>query len=87
MAMTMAKSVIVQGRVSPQLKADSEEVLQQIGLSMTDLIKMTLRQLVMQRGIPFEAKIPNAETIAAFEEDLSEQKIMSVNEFAAKYSR
>lgn len=81
----MAKSVIVQGRVSPQLKADSEEVLQKIGLSMTDLIKMTLRQVVMQRGIPFEAKIPNAETIAALEEDLSEQQAKSVNEFAAKY--
>ena len=81
----MAKSVIVQGRVSPQLKADSEEVLQKIGLSMTDLIKMTLRQVVMQRGIPFEAKIPNAETISALEEDLSEQQAKSVNEFAAKY--
>ena len=29
---------------------------------------MALRQLVMNNGLPFDARIPNAETIAALEE-------------------
>ncbi len=35
---------------------------------------MTFRQLVMRQGLPFEAKIPNDETIAAFEESERDYK-------------
>ena len=34
----------------------------------TDWPRLFLYQVVQQRGLPFEVKIPNAETIAAIEE-------------------
>ena len=58
----------IQARIDPDLKAEAERILDQLGMTTTDLIRMTLRQLVMHQGLPFDAKIPNAETIAAIEE-------------------
>ena len=64
----MSKTAMIRARVEPDLKEEAEAVLKELGLSATDLITMTYRQLVMRRALPFEAKIPNAETIAALEE-------------------
>jgi DNA-damage-inducible protein J len=58
----------VKARMEPGLKTEGEAVLSAIGLSTTEAITMFFRQLVMQRGLPFEAKIPNAETVAAMQE-------------------
>jgi DNA-damage-inducible protein J len=64
----MSKSDFVRARVDPMLKADAEAVLVQLGLSTSELITMTLRQVVMQQAVPFVARIPNAETMAAVTE-------------------
>lgn len=55
-------------RIDAQLKADADAVLDQLGLSTSDFTRMALHQLVLQRGLPFEARIPNAETQAAIAE-------------------
>jgi len=67
----MAKTASIHVRVEPELKAEGERVLREIGLSSSDFISMTYRQLVMRQGLPFDARIPNAVTIAALEEDVS----------------
>jgi DNA-damage-inducible protein J len=67
----MAKSEVVKAKIEPDLKFESEAVLSAIGLSTTDSITIFFCQIVMQRGLPFDAKIPNAETVAAMQEDLS----------------
>ena len=60
--------VIVKSRIEPALKADAEAILQKLGLSLSDVIRLTFRQIVARRGLPFDVKIPNAETIAAIKE-------------------
>ncbi len=60
--------------MEPELKDEGESVLKQLGLSTSDFIAMTFRQLVMRQGLPFDARIPNAETIAAFKESDEDQK-------------
>ena len=67
----MAKTAVIHTRVEPKLKKRSEAVLQKLGLSTSEFISMTLSQLVMRQGLPFEARIPNAQTqlaIAATDE-------------------
>jgi DNA-damage-inducible protein J len=77
----MAKTETVKARIEPQLKEQGEAVLSAIGLNTTEAITMFFRQLVMRQGLPFEAKIPNTETIAALEEDLTNaQRFSSVDE-------
>ncbi len=70
----MTKSAMIRARMEPGLKHDGESVLKELGLSTSDFINMTFRQLVMRKGLPFEAKIPNAETIKALKEDISQMK-------------
>lgn len=52
-------------RVEPELKQSAEAVLKQIGLSTSEAVNMFLHQVVLNQGLPFMAKIPNAETVAA----------------------
>jgi len=54
--------------VEPELKAEGEVVLSAVGFSTTAAVTLFFRQVVMHRGLPFEAKIPNDETLKAFKE-------------------
>ena len=55
-------------RIDHATKVAAERVFAQIGLSATDAVRMFYRQVVMQEGLPFAARVPNAETLAAFKE-------------------
>jgi len=81
-ATRLGKTQIVQARVTPELKRDAERILGKVGISTTDAFRMFLRQVVLQKGIPFEAKIPNKTTIAAFREDLRFAKSYETTEEA-----
>ena len=50
------------------VREKSQAILAELGLDMTTAINLFLRQVVRYRGIPFELRVPNAETIAAIEE-------------------
>ncbi len=88
----MAKTALLQARVEPALKKQGEKVLRKIGLSYSELMTMTLRQLVMRQGLPFDARIPNDETIAAIKEYEQEKRVgtlktySSFDEFAQEVS-
>ena len=56
------QSGMIRARISPDLKAEAESILDQIGLSSSDAIRMFYRQIAMRKGLPFEARIPNATT-------------------------
>ncbi|MDR0489752.1 MAG: type II toxin-antitoxin system RelB/DinJ family antitoxin [Oscillospiraceae bacterium] len=45
-------------RVEPELKAQAEAVLNEIGLPMSNAITLFLRQIVLRRGVPFPVTIP-----------------------------
>ncbi len=54
----MAKTANVFARVEPEIKEQAENVLNQLGIPMSNAVSMFLRQIVIQRGIPFEMKLP-----------------------------
>lgn len=54
----MARTSNIFARVEPEIKEQAEQVLEQLGIPMSNAIGMFLRQVVMQRGIPFEMKLP-----------------------------
>jgi DNA-damage-inducible protein J len=64
----MAKEAYINARVDKQLKERAERVLAQVGVSTTDAVTMLLHQIVLRRGLPFEVRIPNRETLSAMEE-------------------
>lgn len=56
--MIMARTSNVFARVEPEIKDQAEQVLNQLGISMSNAVGMFLRQIVLQRGIPFDMKLP-----------------------------
>jgi DNA-damage-inducible protein J len=61
----VAQSGMIRARIAPDLKAEAESILDQIGLSSSDAIRMFYKQITMRNGLPFEARIPNATTCQA----------------------
>ena len=60
----MARTSNVFTRVEPDIKNQAEAILDQLGISMSSAVEMFLRQVIMQRGIPFEMKLPLNSPIA-----------------------
>lgn len=60
----MSKSATIFTRVDPALKEQADNILNQLGISMSTAMGMFLQQLVLQRGIPFEVKLPKAGPVA-----------------------
>ena len=57
-------------RMDESLKHEFDGLCNELGLTMTSAFNVFAKAVVRQRGIPFEVStnVPNAETIAAFEE-------------------
>jgi DNA-damage-inducible protein J len=66
--MDMGKTGYITARIEPKLKARAARVLANVGVSTTDAITMFFRQVVLRNGLPFEVRVPNAETKKAIEE-------------------
>lgn len=64
----MGKTATISARIEPVVKEKAESIFAAIGITATDAIGMFYRQVAFRRGLPFDACIPNATTIAAFEE-------------------
>lgn len=54
----MARTSNIYIRVEPEVKKQAEQVLEQLGIPMSNAVNMFLKQVVLQRGIPFEIKLP-----------------------------
>lgn len=60
----MARTSNIFARVEPEIKEQAELVLEQLGIPMSNAIGLFLRQVVLQRGIPFELKLPQTKPLA-----------------------
>lgn len=54
----MARTANIYTRVDPVVKDQAEQILEQLGIPMSNAIGMFLRQIVIHNGIPFEMKLP-----------------------------
>ena len=61
-AAEVAQTGMIRARVSANLKVEAESILNEIGLSASDAIRMFYRQIILCNGLPFPARIPNATT-------------------------
>ncbi len=54
----MAKTANLYARIEPDVKEQAEKVLAALGISASNAINMFYKQIILQRGLPFEVKIP-----------------------------
>ncbi len=64
----MAENAYVRVRIDPALKEEAALVLDSLGLTISDVMRMTLTRIAREKGLPLELARPNAKTIAAMEE-------------------
>jgi len=62
------KTAAVHSRIQPEIKEKAEGILQRLGLSPTEAIRMFYMQIALRNGLPFDVAIPNDETIKALED-------------------
>lgn len=48
------KNEVIHARISEEIKKESEIILNNIGITLSQSIDLFLRQVVLKRGIPFE---------------------------------
>ncbi|HEY8580354.1 MAG TPA: type II toxin-antitoxin system RelB/DinJ family antitoxin [Beijerinckiaceae bacterium] len=61
----MPANAVVRARVDADVKAEAARVLDDLGLSLSDLIRMTVTRVARDRAVPFDLRRPNARTAAA----------------------
>ena len=64
----MAVGAFVRARIDQATKDDAASVLSDLGLTVSDVVRMTLTRIAVDGAIPFELKVPNAQTRAAMDE-------------------
>ena len=70
----MTQDARISSRIDRDLKTKADAILNELGIKPSQAIAMFYTQIVKQRGIPLELRIPNDVTISALSEDLSEAK-------------
>lgn len=53
----MTKTAMIRARAEPDLKAEAETVLSELGLTPTQAITLFYREVVRERGIPFPLRL------------------------------
>jgi DNA-damage-inducible protein J len=64
----MSADTVVRARIDARVKEKAAGVLAEMGLSVSDAIRMLLVRIAAENALPFEAGAPNAQTVAAKEE-------------------
>ena len=64
----MNKAATINARIEPALKHQAEAILHGVGLSTAEAIRIFYVQVCLNKGLPFEVKLPSHETLAAIQE-------------------
>ncbi len=54
----MAKSANLYARIEPDVKEQAESILAALGIPASNAITMFYKQIILQKGLPFEVKLP-----------------------------
>ena len=54
----MSKTATITTRVDPELKANADQILSQLGMTTAQAISMFLKQVELNRGLPFTPRLP-----------------------------
>ncbi|HSY19072.1 MAG TPA: type II toxin-antitoxin system RelB/DinJ family antitoxin [Candidatus Acidoferrales bacterium] len=55
----MSKTATIRTRIEPRLKHEVEGILAELGLTASETVHLLYRQIKLQRGLPFDVRIPN----------------------------
>jgi DNA-damage-inducible protein J len=59
---------IIKSRIDAGLKSEVEQVLSALGLTVSDVMRLTFTQIAARKGLPFDVKLPNPQTLNVLRE-------------------
>ena len=74
-----AKSANLYARIEPDVKEQAESILSTLGIPASNAINMFYKQIILNRGLPFEVKIPTSKPLNVAK--------LSVNELNAELEK
>ncbi len=57
------KSANLYARIEPDVKEQAENILSALGIPASNAINMFYKQIILQRGLPFDVKIPSSRPV------------------------
>lgn len=64
----MAQSAVIHARIDPSTKEATERILDSLGLTPTEAIRLFYRQIALRGEFPLELRVPNHLTAATLEQ-------------------
>ncbi len=64
----MTQSATLRARIDEDVKAKGDAVLDAIGLTVSDAVRLLYHRLIAEQAFPLELKVPNSATQAAMKE-------------------
>jgi DNA-damage-inducible protein J len=79
----MSANALVTTRINEDIKKEASVVLDAMGLTVSDAVRLLLTKIAREHALPFDPLIPNEETIQAMKDARSGNlsSANSVNEF------
>jgi DNA-damage-inducible protein J len=64
----MAANAVVRARIDEDIKNEATLVLEAMGLTVSDALRMMMVRIAKEKTLPFEPLVPNVKTISAMRE-------------------
>jgi len=64
-----AKTSNLYARIEPEVKRQAEAILAQLGMTASNAISIFYKQIILQKGLPFEVKLPKVVEIGALSKE------------------
>ncbi len=64
----MVKNTNINVRTTEDIKKGAEVILNDLGLNISTAVNLFLKQVIIYRGIPFDLRLPNEETLRAMDD-------------------
>jgi len=78
---------MIRARIDPALKAETESIFHELGLSVTEAITLFYQQVRLAQGLPFEIRIPNGTTLQTFQDTDAGQNLVRCKDTQEMFER
>jgi len=85
--MAISKNDVVRARINSQLKHNAEAVLEEMGMSMGEAIRLFLTQVSLRHEFPVELKVPNKITQKAISDKPTDDVYKNVDDLFDEVAR
>lgn len=75
----MSKKTQVNVSIDSDLKKKVENILEELGMTPSQAIRIFYKQVVLQKGLPFVVRMPNQDSINAYAESRIRENLKSYN--------